>query len=90
MTTCNFEPDSYEEAVNSTDADKWKKAMKIEIDSLNKNNTYELVDLPDRKIIDTKWVYKIKKHADGTTYKYRARLVARGFTKVQGIDYIET
>lgn len=59
--------------------------------SLLKNNTWVLSDHPPgKKPISCKWVYKVKYHADGTLDKYKARLVARGFTQWEGIDYEET
>jgi hypothetical protein len=45
---------------------------------------------PDRKTIDTKWVYKVKVNADGTGDRYKARLVAKGYSQTQGIDFNET
>ena len=61
---------------------KWKQAMDVEIEALNKNNTWELVTLPiGKKPVGCKWVYTIKYQADGTIERYKARLVAKGFTQ---------
>ena len=65
--------------------------MKEEFNSLQKSNTWELVDLPPgRKLVQCKWVYKTKVAADGSPLKYKARLVAKGYSQVHGIDYNET
>lgn len=54
--------------------------MQTEIEALNANNTWEFVDLPsDATSIGSKWVYKIKRHADGTIERFKAPLVAQGF-----------
>lgn len=76
-------PENYDQAMNSIDRNEWKKAMNHEIDCLNKNETWELVEKPrDKKIIDLKWIYT-RKH-DNT---FKARLVARGFQqKEQLVD----
>ena len=59
----------------------WQQAMKEELDELHKTGTWDLIDLPSRKsAIDCKWVYKIKTWLDDTIDRYKARLVARGFT----------
>ena len=80
------DPVPYTEAMRSTNADSWKEACQYEIDALNKNKTWELVDLPAGcKAVKSKWVFKHK--ADGC---YRARLVAKGFTQIPGLDYDET
>ena len=69
----------------------WQQAMKEELDALHKTRTWDLVDLPSGKTtIGCKWVYKIKTRSDGTVDRYKARLVARGFTQEYGIDYEET
>ena len=58
---------------------------------LQKNDTWELVNLPPgRKLVKCKWVYKTKFAVDGSPLKYKARLVAKGYSQVQGIDYNET
>ena len=80
------DPASYTEAMRSTNADSWEEACQYEIDMLNKNKTWELVDLPaGHKAVKLKWVFKHK--ADG---HYRAHLVAKGFMQIPGLDYDET
>ena len=65
--------------------------MKKELDALHKTRTWDLVDLPSEKsAIDCKWVYKIKTRSGGTVDRYKACLVAKGFTQEYGIDYEET
>src|SRR5712672_41090 len=77
---------SYTEAIKSVDAKQWNDTCQYEIDTLHKNDTWELVDLPPgQKSIKSKWVFKLK--ADG---RYHAHLVAKGFTQIPGIDYDET
>jgi Reverse transcriptase (RNA-dependent DNA polymerase) len=45
---------------------------------------------PDQNIIDCKWVFKIKRHADGSIERYKARLVAKGYHQEVGLDYHKT
>ena len=91
MAQCNMcivEPDSFEEA----DLDEsWRNAMKAELEMIEKNNTWKLVDRPFGKpIIGVKWVYKTKLNLDGSVQKNKARLVAKGYSQKPGIDYNET
>jgi hypothetical protein len=82
------DPVSFDEAAKE---DVWIKAMDEEIDSIERNNTWDLVDLAECKnIIGVKWVYKTKLNAEGEVEKYKARLVAQGFSQQPGIDYNET
>lgn len=82
------EPKTLHEALQSDDSDNWKDAMDSEIQSLEKNQTWQLVKLPqNRKVIDNKWVYKIKERPNGQIDRDKARLVVRGFTQEYGIDY---
>ena len=85
-----FEPKSFEEALETEDCDEWIKSMQEEIQSINDNEAWELVDLPHgRKAVGCKWVYKVKKNAQGNMEKYKARLVAKGFSQKYGVDYHE-
>ena len=86
-----YEPTSIEEATSGPDSSNWKRAMKIEMQSLKDNNVWDLVELPPGRIaVGCKWVYKVKTGADGSVERYRARLVAQGFTQKYGFDYDET
>jgi hypothetical protein len=65
--------------------------MQEEYDSLMTNNTWTLVPLHvGRKPVSCKWVFKIKQGANGEVERYKAKLVARGFTQTYGVDYNET
>jgi hypothetical protein len=86
--TSSGEPGNLNEAFGDK---HWKEAMDLEYSALMKNKTWHLV--PPRKgtnIIDCKWVYKIKRKADGGLDRYKARLVAKGFKQRYGIDYEDT
>ena len=64
--------------------------MQAEIHVLQANNTWIEVDLPlGKRVINSKWVYKIKLKADGSLERYKARMVIRGNTQKEGIDYNE-
>ena len=74
------EPTNYEEAMMSPDSDRWREAMKSEIESMYENKVWTLVDLPDdRQAIENKWIFKRKTNADSSVTIYKARLVEKGF-----------
>ena len=65
--------------------------MEHEYESLEVNNTWKLVPLPQgKKLVQCKWVYKIKYHSNDTIDRYKTHLVAKGFTHKHGIDYLKT
>ena len=65
--------------------------MTEEYQSIIKNDVWEIVPrLKSKDVVSSKWLYKIKHVADGSTEKYKARFVARGFSQKEGIDYEET
>lgn len=62
-----------------------------EIQAIEKNSTWELVDVPKGKnVVGLKWVFRTKYNADGSIQKHKARLVAKGYSQQQGIDFEET
>jgi len=68
--------------------------MQAEYESLVKtvkNNVFKLVKLPEgRDVVDNKWVFNLKRNSDGSVQRYKARLVARGFSQQPGVDFTET
>ncbi|KAH9801638.1 hypothetical protein KPL71_001098 [Citrus sinensis] len=85
------EPASYREAVKGSDSSNWIKAMEEEMDSLNKNKTWTLVQDPgNRRLVSCKWIFKRKEGIPGAeASRFKARLVARGFTQKEGVDFTE-
>ncbi|GAA0159439.1 transmembrane signal receptor [Lithospermum erythrorhizon] len=78
-------------SMKEIEADEWLIAMKSEIDSIYQNKVWTLMDLPEgARPIECKWVFKCKMDKDGNVHVCKARLVARGFKQIQGIDYDET
>eukprot|EP00253_Pinus_taeda_P017693 PITA_17693 len=84
----NHDPDTFAEASGHP---HWEVAMNEEYHSLLANDTWDLVPLPKgRKLVRCKWVYRTKYGPDGKVDKHKARLVTKGFSQVEGIDYTET
>ncbi|BBN69138.1 hypothetical protein Prudu_770S000100 [Prunus dulcis] len=88
---CNMsiiEPENFAEASKDK---AWQKAMEAEMEMIEKNETWELVDRPsDKPVIGVKWVYKTKLNLDGSIQKHKARLVVKGYAQKPGIDFNET
>lgn len=86
-----FEPQTYEEALACPDAKLWQKAIDSELASLYENKTWSLTSLPaHRKAVGSKWVFKLKLRADGSIDRYKARVVAKGYSQIPGVDYEDT
>nr|KYP62968.1 hypothetical protein KK1_017529 [Cajanus cajan] len=65
--------------------------MQDEITTLETNHNWFLTDLPsDKTTIGCRWVYKIKYNADGSIERYKARLVVKGYTQLEGVDFLDT
>lgn len=81
------DPVTFEEAEKSL---KWREAMDEEIKAIERNETWELTELPrGAKCIRVKWIYKTKLNEVGEVSKYKARLVTNGYSQEHGIDYTE-
>ena len=83
-----FQHSSFEESIKD---ENLVQAMDEEMDSIEKNDTWDLVNLPnDKNLIGVKWVYKKKVNEKGDINIFKARLVAKGFSQQSGIDFGET
>ncbi|KAF0726228.1 hypothetical protein Ae201684P_001042 [Aphanomyces euteiches] len=82
---------SHREAMASKDHVEWAKAEQLELHQLREAKTWKLVELPTGcKAIGSRWTYAKQINTEGEIVRYKARLVCKGFSQVQGIDYFET
>jgi hypothetical protein len=85
------DPRTYAEALSRPDAPQWELACEDERRAFERLGVYEVVPRPKgRKVVGSRWVFRVKRGPDGTVQKYKARVVAQGFTQIEGIDYDET
>lgn len=83
-----IEPKNFRQAMKDP---RWVRSMTNEHDALVSNDTYEEVPfLPGMNILGCRWVYKTKLKSDGTLDKFKSRLVAQGYTQIDGVDCAET
>ena len=84
-------PRNYNELETLSDKEKWKEAMEREIESHSKAGTWALVPASQvpagRKIVGSTWAFDVKRNADGSIARYKARLCAQGFSQLEGWDY---
>ena len=82
------EPKKIEDALKDSD---WVNAMHEELNNFTRNQVWELVERPKNyNVIGTKWVFRNKQDQDGVVVRNKARLVAQGYTQVEGLDFGET
>lgn len=82
------EPSSFAQAIKSP---VWTTAMEEEIGVLEENETWTFTALPpDKTVVDCRWVFKVKLNSDGTLERHKPRLVVKGFTQVEGLDFLDT
>ncbi|KAA3464207.1 Retrovirus-related Pol polyprotein from transposon TNT 1-94 [Gossypium australe] len=90
-TKSNHEDDNpltYEGAMEDFNSKIWKQAMDAEMNSMKSNMMWELIDLPVMiKPIGCNWIFKKKRNAEGKMETHKARLVRKGYTQKEGIDY---
>jgi len=85
------EPKTFKQATECADSPRWYKAMQDELKLLADQAVWTVVPLPSPKynIVGCKWVYKIKRDAAGNISRYKARLVAQGYSQQPGTDFDE-
>uniref|UniRef100_A0AAV1U9M7 Reverse transcriptase Ty1/copia-type domain-containing protein n=1 Tax=Peronospora matthiolae TaxID=2874970 RepID=A0AAV1U9M7_9STRA len=84
------EPSTFEAAVSGPDQVHWREAIQAELESMRLREVFRASKLPKgHRTIVTKWLFKIKRKADGSIDKYKTRLVAKGFKQQNGMDYAE-
>ena len=85
------EPTSFEEIRGTRYEDDWTKTLEAEYESIMKNKTWRFVRRPrDRKVIQSKVVCRIKRNPDNSIQRFKCRVVAKGFSQIQGLDYYLT
>ena len=88
---CGLEPRSLNEAMKSPDWPRWKEAMDEELEALKAYKSWEVVDTPKGvNIVGCRWTFVVKCDATGNIVRYKARLVAQGFSQVQGVGFFDT
>ena len=91
LATTIVSPEEPATLVEALQEPKWCQAMKEEFDALQQNGMWHLVPRqPGVNVVDCRWVFKLKRHADGTIERHKARLVTKGFRQRHGIDYDDT
>jgi hypothetical protein len=88
LTSTDEEPKSFREEFNSIEGKLWKDDMIEKIESLHKNETWDLVELPNgRKDIGSKWEFKKNMNTVGQVDKFKARLAVNGYSQVKGVEF---
>lgn len=83
-------PESVTQAMDSKDLYLWHNTIKKQMNSMSSNGAQDFIELPNGvKAIGCRQVFKMKKESLGNIERYKTRLVAKGFTKKEGIDYKE-
>ncbi|GAA0142096.1 transmembrane signal receptor [Lithospermum erythrorhizon] len=90
LATYEGEPICYQEVIEREDKLEWMNDMEDEINSLEKSNTYVLVDrISNRKVLKNRWVFKLKKEEGKASPRYKACLVVKGYEQKDDIDFEE-
>lgn len=86
------EPKSYDKAIDDPIYGRhWRKGIKEELQNLKSHQTWEYGKLPQgQKAIESKWVFKVKYQPNRSVARFMTRLIAQGFSQVQGVDFCET
>jgi hypothetical protein len=88
LSITNDDSRNIREALYSKDGKLRNKAMVEEMESLDKNEAWDMIEFPARRnLVGRKWVFKKKMNVEGKVEKYKAHLVAKGYSQVEGIDF---
>ena len=90
--TTDSEPRTFMQAMQGPQSHRWREATTLEYNNtLVENGTWEIVDLPQgEKSIGSDWVFKVKHNVDGSIERFKARIVAKGYSQRPGLDYNES
>ena len=89
-TLLDIKPLTYNDAIKRPNTDLWQATMSIELNMFKEISLYQEVKMPrDHKIINSKWVFKIKHGPNGEINKYKAQLVAKGYMQIEGLNYMD-
>jgi hypothetical protein len=84
-------PECFEDISSRPDQKQWMEAVNEEMQALKENDTWILVHPPPgRKILENKWIFRVKRNEEGEVDRYKARLVVKGCAQKKGFDYTET
>jgi hypothetical protein len=84
-------PKTYAEAMSHPDTAQWEMACADKMRTFENMGIYKIVPHPEgRKVVGSKWVFRIKHRPNGEIQKYKARIVAQGFMQIEGVNYNET
>jgi len=84
----DLEPTSSAQALKDP---KWRQAMSDEFNALIRNGTWQLIPTnSSQNVVGCKWIFRTKRHSDGSIDRYKARLVAKGFHQRPRFDYYDT
>ncbi|MBW0543176.1 hypothetical protein O181_082891 [Austropuccinia psidii MF-1] len=91
VTSANDCPRAYKKALTSVDKNLWELAIKKELQSMNDLSVWDVIDLnPDYKLVETTWVFRIKRNHLNEITEHKACLCAQGFTLTPGLDFNKT
>ena len=91
VTLAEDEPENYKEAMTSPNTEKWKSACTKEYNTLMGYHTWTLIERPpNTNIVGSRWMFQVKCDNHGQVNRYKAWLVAQGFSQVPGLDFNET
>ena len=86
------EPNNYKDAMNSPNAAEWRPTCEAKYETLLGYHTWNLVERPppNINIVGCRWTFRVKRDNLGAVNKFKARLVAQGFSQINSLNYNET